>query len=74
MNGIKIFGLTKKECEMLDTMWALRTSDDLTEWLDSLSDNDLKVAMSLKELLIAHCFDEVNNIEIAKEYLKKFRL
>ena len=74
MKEIKIEGLTTEQCDMLDIMWDLRSSDDLGDWLDSLSDEELKQAMTLKELLIAHCIDEIDEIDVAKSYLKKFRL
>lgn len=74
MKEIRIDGLNKKQCEMLDVMWGIDSSDDLTEWLESLPNEDLKMAMMLKEILLAHIFDEVSDTAIAKEYLKKFRL
>lgn len=74
MKEIRIDGLTPEQCDMLDIMWELRSSDDLTDWLDSLSDEELQQAMILKEMLIAHCIDELDDITIANGYLKKFRL
>ncbi len=74
MKEIKIDGLTKEHCKMLDTMWSLESADDFNEWAESLSAKELKMASTLKELLLAHVIDEVADINIAKDYLKKYRL
>lgn len=74
MKEIKIDGLTPEQCDMLDIMWSLDGIDEVTEWLETLSDDDLRMALTLKEMLLAHCFDEFDDTKFANEYLQKFRL
>lgn len=74
MKEIRIDGLTEEHCEMLDIMWGLDSIEDFTEWMGSLSNKELTMALSLQELLVYHTLDEVNDTSIAKQYLKKFKL
>lgn len=74
MKEIKIEGLTPNQIDLLDIMWNIESPDDLYEWMNTLEDDDFKEVVTLKELLLSHCFDEIDETKIAKDYLKKFRL
>lgn len=74
MKEIKIEGLTPEQCEMLDMMWSFESIEELKEWMDTLNEEEIIMVLTLKEMLLAHCFDEVTETNIAKDYLKQFRL
>jgi hypothetical protein len=74
MKEIRIEGLNTRQLELLDMMWELESKEELNEWISTLEYDEVREVLVLKELLLAHCFDEVNDTEIAKDYLKKFRL
>ena len=74
MKEIRIEGLSPEQCDMLDIMWDIGSSDELIEWMDTLTDDEVRMVIVLKELLLAHCIDEVTETNIAKDYLKRFRL
>lgn len=74
MKEIRIEGLTPEQCDMLDIMWDIGSTEDFIEWMDTLSDEEVRMAITLKEVLLAHCFDEINETNIARDYLNKFRL
>lgn len=74
MKEFKIAGLSTKQVELLDIMWNLESSNELTEWMDTLSVQEIKQVLVLKEILLAHCLDEINETQLANDYLKRFRL
>lgn len=74
MKEIKIDGLTKEQCEMLDVMWSIDSIEEFSEWMGSLTTKELVMALSLQELLVYHTMDEIDDISLAKQYLKKFQL
>lgn len=49
---IRIDGLNQKQVEMLDKLWTLDTTDEVVEWMRSLSDEDFKMAVTLQEMII----------------------
>lgn len=74
MKHIEIHGLNSKQIKMLDTLWSLKSREDLEEWMESLTTNEFKMAIVLQELLVLEYTDEVKDMSMAKEYLKRFRL
>jgi len=77
MKEIKIHGLTQEHVDMLDMMWSLADTNEFTEWMDSLDNEGLQMAMTLKELLLLELIDEESKtitINKVKKYLTKFRL
>lgn len=75
MKDIEINGLTPEQVQMLDMMWSIESSDDMDDWLSSLSERDMQIAGQLKNLLMLALIDEtVEDFEVAKNYLKKYQL
>lgn len=74
MKHIEIHGLSAKQVKMLDTLWSLKSREDLEEWMESLTTNEFKMAIALQELLVLEYTDEIKDMSMAKNYLKKFRL
>ena len=74
MKDIKIDGLTAEHSAMLAVMWEIDTTEDFNEWVATLSREEVKMALTLKELLIAHVLDDVPDHNLAKAYLRKFRV
>jgi hypothetical protein len=74
MKDIQINGLSKKQCKLLDKMWSIKSIEDLQEWMGSLSVTELSMVVVLQELIVLQYTDEIDDISIAKKYLRKFRL
>ena len=72
---IEIHGITKKEIEMLDTIWAFQTEEEFLEWHDSLSYQDKLVVSKLLETLRIEMIDsETNeNFNEANEILSRYK-
>jgi hypothetical protein len=72
---IQINGLTPEQVQMLDMMWSIESSDDMDDWLNSLSEREINLANQLKNLLMITLIDEtVEDFEMARIYLQKFTL
>ena len=72
---IQINGLTPEQVQMLDMMWSIESSDDMDDWLNSLSEREINLANQLKNLLTITLIDEtVEDFEMARIYLQKFTL
>jgi hypothetical protein len=71
-----INGLTSAEVKMLEIMWNIQSSDDMEDWLMSLSRKKRVMAHRLKMLLVIEMidYDAIKDLSIAKTYLKKFQL
>ena len=71
-----INGLTSTEVKMLEIMWNIQSSDDMEDWLMSLSRKKRVMAHRLKMLLVIEMidYDAIKDLSIAKTYLKKFQL
>lgn len=74
MKEIKIEGLTTEQYDMLEIMWSIDSPQEMSDWMDLLDDDEIKMVMTLKDVLLAHCLDEVDDTKLANDYLKKFRL
>lgn len=72
---IQLENLTPEQVEMLDTMWELYSYEEYTQYLDSLSPENRKMAETLSQLVILAEMDELlGNCVEAKDVLKKFAL
>jgi hypothetical protein len=72
---IQLENLTPEQVEMLDTMWELYSYEEYTQYLDSLSPEDRKMAETLSQMVILAEMDELlGNCVEAKDVLKKFAL
>ena len=71
-----INGLTSTEAKMLEIMWNIQSSDDMEDWLMSLSRKKRLMAYRLKMLIVIEMidYDAIKDLSIAKTYLKKFQL
>jgi hypothetical protein len=71
-----INGLTSAEAKMLEVMWSIQSSEDMEDWLMSLSRKKRVMAHRLKMLLLIEMidYDAIKDLSIAKTYLKKFQL
>jgi len=61
-----IEGLTKRQVEMLDTLWSLDSLDEVEDYVNTLNRSEKKVALTLVEMLSIVCVDE--EIEKLKSY------
>ena len=71
-----INGLTSAEAKMIEVMWSIQSSEDMEDWLMSLSRKKRLMAYRLKMLLVIEMidYDAVKDLSIATTYLKKFQL
>lgn len=59
---IKIDGLTRDQCVMMDIIWSFKTKDEYLDWFETLEDQDANTARGLMELLcLAILEDEMKN-------------
>ena len=69
---MRIEGLTQAQCDMLDTMLALDTAEEIYEYFKTLNHEEYIMAVTLQEILIQECEEEqVENINLAKKMLKE---
>ena len=54
-----IDGLTTEQCKMLDMFWHLDTTDEVIEWLATLSESEYKMAMTLHQMLTHEIHEEL---------------
>ena len=71
-----INGLTPEEVQMLDMMWSIESVEDMEDWVASLNHEERLLVYRLRMLLIAEIIDQdnVQDLSMAKNYLKKFQL
>ena len=70
---IRIEGLTTKQVEMLDKLWSCDTTDEVLEWMKSLSDEDFKMAVTLQEMVIDQLLEQPaeSDVSMAQDMLRK---
>jgi transcriptional regulator of NAD metabolism len=70
---IRIEGLTTKQVEMLDKLWSFDTTDEVLEWMKSLSEEDFKMAVTLQELVIDQLLEQPAESDVteAQSMLRK---
>lgn len=71
-----INGLTPEEVQMLDMMWSIESVEDMEDWVASLNREERLMVYRLRMLLLAELidYDAVQDLSMAKNYLKKFQL
>ncbi len=71
-----INGLTPEEVQMLDMMWSIESLEDMEDWIASLNREERLLVYRLRMLLLAEIIDQdnVQDLSMAKNYLKKFQL
>lgn len=60
---IEIHGVTKKQCALLDTMWAFDSSESYELWKSTLPQKMLKEVAVLEQMVIAAEIDNYVNDE-----------
>ena len=74
---MQINGLTERQVELLDTMWAIEEFTELEEWMATLSRADRMEAQRLQQLVILEAFEELldeDGYPEANMVIDKFRL
>jgi hypothetical protein len=56
---MKLDGLTERQVELLDTMWAIEEFTELEAWMSTLCRADRMDAESLQRLVILEQFEEM---------------
>ena len=68
---MRIDGLTQEQCDMLDIMWNLDTSEDLYNFFQTLDEDEYRMALTLQEMLIQEAEEEqTENFTMAKQMLQ----
>ena len=49
---ITISGLTKRQVELLDTMWELKDMEDYEQWRDSLDEDTMNMVDTLEQMVL----------------------
>ena len=49
---LQIDGLNDKQVKMLDKLWTCDTTDDVLEWMNTLSKEDFFMAVTLQEMIL----------------------
>ncbi len=73
---ITISGLTKRQVELLDTMWELKDMEDYEQWRDSLDEDTMNEVDTLEQMVLLAQSDEIADCECEKAmaYIEKFML
>ncbi len=73
---ITISGLTKRQVELLDTMWELKDMEDYEQWRDSLDEETMNMVDTLEQMVLLAQSDEIADCECEKAmaYIEKFML
>ena len=73
---ITISGLTKKQVELLDTMWDLKDMEDYENWRNGLNEETMNEVDTLEQMVLLAQSDEIEDCECEKAmaYLNKFML
>lgn len=74
---IQINNLTPRQVEMLDIMWELEHYEDVEAWQATLDPQEREMSETLMKMILLELVDntlEVDDVGLAKQYLKKFML
>jgi hypothetical protein len=74
---MRIEGLTERQVELLDTMWAIEEYTELEEWMATLSRADRIEAQRLQQLVVLETFEELleqDGYPDANRVIDQFRL
>lgn len=55
---IKLDGINTRQTELLEIMWNIPTTDDLTRWIDTLNYQDARDAATLSQVLVYEYIDQ----------------
>ena len=68
---ITIDGLTKAQCDLLDTMWNIDSVEDYEEWKSGLDENTMNMVDTLEQMVVLAELDEIldEECEPAKKVL-----
>ena len=58
---ITITGLTKKQVELLDTMWEIKDIEEYDQWRDSLDEETMNMVDTLEQMVILAQSDEIED-------------
>jgi hypothetical protein len=56
---MQITGLTERQVELLDTMWAIDEFEDMEEWMATLCRADRMEAQNLQRLVVLEAFEDL---------------
>jgi predicted transcriptional regulator len=56
---MRIQGLTERQVELLDIMWAIEEYTELEEWMETLDSQERKEAEALQRLVVLETFEEL---------------
>lgn len=72
---IEIHGVTKRQCELLDKMWAIDEYDEYLQWKESLPKNTRKQVDVLEEMVLAAELDAEEDIDLttANELIERIK-
>ena len=74
---MQINGLTERQVELLDTMWAIEEFDELETWMATLSRDDRIEAQNLQRLVVLETFEDLleqDGYPEANRVIDQFRL
>jgi hypothetical protein len=74
---MRIEGLTERQVELLDTMWAIEEFTELEEWMATLCRADRIEAENLQRLVVLETFEELlanDGYPEANRVIDQFRL
>jgi len=69
---IRIDGLTDKQVEILDKLWACDTTEEVFEWMTSLDDDTFRMAVTLQEMVIDSMLEQPaeDDVSMAQNMLR----
>lgn len=70
---ITITGLTKREVQLLDTMWALDSIEDYDQWYSGLDEDTMNMVDTLEQMVILAELDNVEDVSYAQSLLERYR-
>lgn len=74
---ITINGLSKKQVELLDTMWAIDDPEDYENWKSGLNESTMNTVDTLEQMVVLATLDseveESQNFTDAAKVLSRFR-
>jgi hypothetical protein len=73
---IEIHGVSKKQCALLDTMWAFDSNESYEMWKSTLPKKTLKEVAVLEQMVIAAEIDNYvtdENLYDAKEIIERIK-
>jgi hypothetical protein len=74
MSAIHIEGLTERQRKIADVLWMMNGKDAVLGFIKSLEADTRKDALVVLNMMVAAVMDEIEDTELAKIELDKFRL